>query len=131
MTELFPLDTSERSAAARVADLPAKAGTLHLWLIEPSATPVDSRWQDRAIWRLVVVAAPSATFARLVAEEWALPRPKPPIGNESDSPCAGFTDEKLYQVRPAPSDFEPKPVSTDWPGRVLVAHLLRDPPLLP
>ena len=37
------------------------------WLIEPNAAPDDSWWQGRQIWQLVV-AAPSAAFARLEAE---------------------------------------------------------------
>jgi hypothetical protein len=70
------------------------------WLFEPAASPMDSRWQDRPIWRWVVVAAPTAAIARYTAEKWALPRVVPKIGNESDSPRAGFLDEKLYHVRP-------------------------------
>jgi hypothetical protein len=70
------------------------------WLLEPAASPVDPRWQDRPIWRWVVIAAPSAAFARRTAERWALPALPPQIGNESESPRAGFLDEKLYHVRP-------------------------------
>jgi hypothetical protein len=132
MAEQFhPAERESDTSPAMDDDLPAKAGTLHLWLIEPSAAPDDSRWQDRPIWRSVIVAAPSATFARLVAEQWAKADIKSQIGNESDSFYAGFNDEKLYQVRPAPTDFDPETTPSDWPGRVLVAHQLRAAPRLP
>lgn len=76
-----------------------------LWLIEPSAAPDDSYWQGRQIWQLVV-AAPSAAFARLEAERWALRHLRlVHIGNESQSMTAGFADEKLYFARPLPGDI--------------------------
>lgn len=131
MTELHTSESTEPGGAEAPVGLPARAGTLHLWLIEPSAAPSDSRWQDRPIWRMVVVAAPSATFARLVAEAWATPRDAPQIGNESPSLRAGFTDEKLYRVQPAPPDFDPEPALSELPGRVLAADLLREAPELP
>lgn len=114
-----PVDTSAQHPAARLPQF---------WLLEPAASPKDSRWQDRPIWRWVVVAAPSASLARLVAERWALPRVAPQIGNESDSPRAGFLDEKLYYVRPV----KPGPGwwSTPTPDaeQVIDAALLRGAP---
>jgi hypothetical protein len=96
------------------ADNPSEAGylpkDLPLWLIEPNANPVDSRWQDRTIWKKVVVVAQSEAFARLAAEEWALRNltaemgGAPQIGNESPSPVAGFTDVTLYRVSPLPPE---------------------------
>jgi hypothetical protein len=78
-----------------------------LWLIEPNAAPDDSWWQGREIWQLVV-AAPSAAFARLEAERWALQQRRPVhIGNESPSMSAGFIDEKLYFARPLPENVGP------------------------
>jgi hypothetical protein len=78
-----------------------------LWLIEPNAAPDDSWWQGRQIWQLVV-AAPSAAFARLEAERWALRQRRfVQIGNESPSMSAGFIDEKLYFARPLPEDVGP------------------------
>lgn len=94
------------------------------WVIEPAAAFEDSRWQDRAIWR-VVVAAPTASFAREVAEAWAQPKDVQ-IGNESDSPVAGFADEKLYLVREVPSDPQ-WPASGDE-SKVIDAKLLREAP---
>lgn len=124
--------THYRSSAA---DARAETGAQHssarlpqFWLFEPAASPKDSRWQDRPIWRWVVVAAPNAALARLVAEKWALPRVVPQIGNESDSPRAGFLDEKLYHVRPV------KPGPGWWctpmsdAEQVIDAALLRDAP---
>lgn len=107
---------------------PHNLRTTRFWLIEPAASLADSRWQDRAVWR-VVVAAPSAAMARLTAAAWTLPGPdEVQIGNESDSPLAGFDDEKLYFVR----QIDPKP---EWlasvkegESRVIDAELLRPPP---
>ena len=82
------------------------------WLLEPSAAPEDSWWHGRQIWQ-VAVAAPSAAFARLEAERWALRREPPAhVGNESPALNAGFTDQRLYHARalseheiPHPEDF--------------------------
>lgn len=125
MSEQIQSNPPPRGGLAAADDLPTKAGTQHLWLIEPAAAPDDSRWQDRPVWHSVVVAAPSPTFARLVADQWAAAEIRSQIGNESDSFRPGFSDVKLYQVRPAPLDFEPEPAPSDWPGRVLKAHQLR------
>ena len=109
-----------------MADRRVATEAMHLWLIEPAAAPSDSRWQDRAIWRQVIVAAPSAIFARIVAERWALPNPPAQIGNESPSAQAGFLDEKLYHVRRAPPELTPDPVPAAGEPRVLGAELLRE-----
>jgi hypothetical protein len=95
---------TQRSAGARTEN----SRTTQLWLIEPNAAPDDSWWQGRQIWQLVV-AAPSAAFARLAAERWALrQRQLTHIGNESPSMSAGFIDEKLYFARPLPENVGPK-----------------------
>jgi len=78
------------------------------WLIEPNATVDDPWWQGRQIWQLVV-AAPSAAFARLEAERWALRQRRfVHIGNESPSMNAGFIDEKLYFARVLPENVGPR-----------------------
>jgi hypothetical protein len=78
------------------------------WLIEPNAAADDPWWQGRDIWQLVV-AAPSAAFARLEAERWALQqRTSAQIGNESPSMNAGFIDEKLYFAKSLPDDAGPR-----------------------
>ena len=77
------------------------------WLIEPNAAADDPWWQGREIWQLVVTA-PSAAFARLEAERWALrSRRFVPVGNESASMNAGFLDEKLYFAKTLPADAGP------------------------
>jgi len=77
------------------------------WVIEPNAAADDPWWQGREIWQLVV-AAPSAAFARLEAERWALRQRRfVPVGNESSSMNAGFIDEKLYFARVLPDDAGP------------------------
>jgi hypothetical protein len=85
----------QRSATSRVGN----AIETERWLIEPNAAPDDSWWQGRQIWQLIV-AAPSAAFARLEAERWALRQRRfVQVGNESRSMSAGFIDEKLYFAR--------------------------------
>jgi hypothetical protein len=118
---------SEQAVANQSFDA-ARMHTPNFWLIEPAAAPNDSRWQDRPVWRWVVVAAPSAAFARRIAENWALPSMPPQIGNESDNPRAGFLDEKLYHVRPvAPAPGWLYPLRRDV-QEVLDAALLRAAP---
>ncbi len=96
-----------REATQRRAERPEIHDT-RLWLIEPHAAQDDSWWQGREIWQLVV-AAPSAAFARLEAERWALRQRRfVHIGNESSSMSAGFIDEKLYFARPLPENVGPR-----------------------
>lgn len=96
-------EASQRRAAER-----ADIHETQLWLIEPNAAPDDSWWQGREIWQLVV-AAPSAAFARLEAERWALRQRRfVHVGNESPSMSAGFIDEKLYFARPLPENVGPR-----------------------
>jgi hypothetical protein len=84
---------------------PAKT---QLGLIEPNAASNDPWWQGRQIWQLVV-AAPSAAFARLEAERWALGHARlVHIGNESPTMRAGFIDQKLYFARPLPENVGPR-----------------------
>jgi hypothetical protein len=103
-------EATQRSPAERREDI-------QRWLIEPNAAQDDPRWQGREIWQLVV-AAPSAAFARLEAERWALRQRSPVhigqvhfgpvhIGNESPSMRAGFIDEKLYFARLLPVNVGP------------------------
>jgi hypothetical protein len=83
-------------------------GGCQRWVIEPNAAPDDPWWQGREIWQLVV-AAPSAAFARLEAERWALRQRRfVAVGNESPSMNAGFIDEKLYFARPLPDGAGPR-----------------------
>lgn len=72
-----------------------------LWRIEPCAVATDSRWMDFPIWADVVVRAPSAAQARLVAAGMEAQRldDHTPVGNETLEFRSGFEDEKLYQVR--------------------------------
>jgi hypothetical protein len=79
-----------------------EAGTEHklaLWALEPCAHPDDPRWQDRTIWKRLIIAAASPAFARLAAETWAKTGRSVGPGNESLSAVAGFSDELLYTVK--------------------------------
>ena len=75
-----------------------------MWKLTPVASADDPRWQDRTIWKEVIVEAPTAAFARQFAAEWALQDMDGQVGNESPSPVSGFEDEKLYWVRRVPSE---------------------------
>src|SRR5262250_1653629 len=74
---------------------------MRLWLFEPVAAPEDGWWQERQVYRLMVVAAPTVALARLTAEHWAGVRPEMSKENLN----AGFSDEKLYNVREAPGEL--------------------------
>lgn len=96
-----------------------------LWTIDASAVAEDSRWQDFPIWAEVVVRAPSAAQARLVAaameaEEIADPTT---VGNETLSFRSGFQDEKLYHV----SRTHLTGVAEEGPDEVITARQARPP----
>jgi hypothetical protein len=94
-----------RDATQRLERIDARP--VQRWVIEPNAAVDDPCWQGREIWQLIV-AAPSAAFARLEAERWALRHRRfVPVGNESSSMNAGFIDEKLYFARALPDDAGP------------------------
>jgi hypothetical protein len=75
-----------------------------MWKLTPVASADDPRWQDRTIWKEVIVEAPTAAFARQFAAEWALQDIDGQVGNESPSPNSGFEDEKLYWARRVPRE---------------------------
>jgi len=70
-----------------------------LWRLVPVADRTDSRWQDRRIRHDVVVRAPSAAMARLLAAD-AEPHEVPSrVGNEARGSTGGFDDPGLYWVQ--------------------------------
>ncbi len=75
---------------------------MSFWRLYPAAAPTDSRWQDHAIWE-VVVRAPSAAAARLVAAEIERDPDWPGVGNESLGFRSAFEDEKLYWASRLPA----------------------------
>lgn len=96
-----------------------------LWSLEASAVAEDSRWLDLPIWADVVVRAPSAAQARLVAaamEAAAIGDPTTQ-GNETLAFRSGFQDEKLYRVRQVHLTDVPE----DGPDAVLSARQARPP----
>ena len=72
-----------------------------LWAIEACAVAEDSRWLDLPIWADVVVRAPTAAQARLVAAGMEAEKigDDTPVGNETLTFRSGFQDEKLYHIR--------------------------------
>lgn len=94
-----------------------------LWSLEASAVAEDTRWLDLPIWADVVVRAPSAAQARLVAaamEAAAIGDPTTQ-GNETLTFRSGFQDEKLYRVRQVHLTDVPE----DGPEAVLSARQAR------
>ena len=85
-----------------------------LWRLTPVAEAHDGRWQDRRIWREVIVQAGSAAQARLLAAELEADPREPLSGNESPSFRSGFLDEKLYRVdRAGDGEGEPAILRAD------------------
>lgn len=71
-----------------------------LWAIVAVAGKDDPRWLDYPAWDELVVRAPTAAAARLVAAEFERRHaPDDAIGNESPACSSGVADDKLYQVR--------------------------------
>jgi hypothetical protein len=96
-----------------------------LWLIEPVTDPDDQMWQDRPVWAEVVVAAQSPAFARLAAEQHALPPHWTPVGNASASRRSGLNDEQLYHVRALPTERRASFPNAPRDGEVLLMRELR------
>lgn len=94
-----------------------------LWSIEASAVAEDSRWLDFPIWADVVVRAPTAAQARLVAAamEAGEIADATTQGNETLAFRSAFQDEKLYTVRRVQRSGTPE----DGPEAVLSARLAR------
>lgn len=104
---------------------PAVVPEPKLWLIEPVTDPDDQMWQDRPVWAEVIVAAQSPAFARLAAEQRALPPEWTPIGNASESRRSGLNDEQLYHVRALPAERRASFPKAPRDGEVLLMRELR------
>jgi hypothetical protein len=83
-----------------------------LWRFIPVADPRDSRWQDRQIRDGLVVRAPSAAMARVIADRQVPSSVRGAVGNETRSFRGGFADSSLYWVQRVPAD-EAKPLGGD------------------
>jgi hypothetical protein len=81
-----------------------------LWRIVPVTDKDDARWLDHPIWAEVVVRAPTAAHARIMAADMERKElaGEAPAGNESHSFSSGFEDEKLYLVRRIDPEEEPE-----------------------
>src|SRR3546814_17362320 len=79
-----------------------KETCMSLWTIDASAVAEDSRWQDFPIWAGVVVRAPTAAQARLVAAALDAKEIADPttVGNETLAFLSGFQDETRNHVSP-------------------------------
>ena len=69
-----------------------------LWRFVPVADEHDSAWQDRRIWHGVVVRAPTAAMARVIADDAEERRVRGAVGNETRAYGGGFGDPNLYWV---------------------------------
>lgn len=102
-----------------------------LWRVIPVAHAGDGRWQDHPIWQEVVVRAPSATMARMIAAQMEARRvieaADGQAGNESPSDSSALHDEKLYRVE----DLSHHPEAGEYgPEGVISATLLKPGPYL-
>lgn len=68
-----------------------------VWRIFPVTRPTSARWLDYERWSEVLVRAPTAARARVIASAELKDRSEP-IGNESAAGYAALEDEKLYHV---------------------------------
>jgi hypothetical protein len=68
-----------------------------VWRIFPVAKQTSARWLDYPHWSEVLVRAPTAARARVVASAELKERSEP-VGNESAAGYAALEDEKLYHV---------------------------------
>lgn len=68
-----------------------------VWRIFPVTRFTSARWLDYDHWSEVLVRAPTAARARVIASAELNDRSEP-IGNESAAGHAGLEDEKLYHV---------------------------------
>ena len=75
-----------------------------LWRFIPVADKSDSRWQDRCIWHDVVVRAPTAALARVLADQAEERLARGAVGNETSTSRGGFADANLYWVQRVPSE---------------------------
>jgi hypothetical protein len=75
-----------------------------LWRFVPVASRNDSHWQDRRIWHGLIVRAPSAAMARILAERAEERESRGAMGNETHSYRGGFADANLYWVQRLPSE---------------------------
>lgn len=73
-----------------------------LWKLAPAAAADDPRWLDHAMWSQVVVRAPTAAMARVLAGQLERDPDAPSLGNESHDFKSAFDDEKLYWVEELP-----------------------------
>jgi len=70
-----------------------------LWRFIPVADKTDSHWQDRRIWHGVIVRAPTAAMARVLADAAEARMARGAMGNETASFRGGFCDANLYWVQ--------------------------------
>jgi hypothetical protein len=97
-----------------------------LWRIYAVANPSDARWQGRKIWKEVIVRAPSAAMARLIACD--LEKLTGSRANNTPNVCdwSGFTDEKLYWVHRLNPEHEASFGEKGDSDQVITAALLDD-----
>src|SRR3546814_14458425 len=100
-----------------------KETCMSLWTNDASAVAEDSRWQDVPIGAGVVVRAPTAAQARLVAAAMEAKEIADPttVGNETLAFRSGFQDEKLYRV----SRVYLTDVADEGPDEVITAQQAR------
>lgn len=96
------------------------------WCIRPEADLMDPRWQDHAIYDMVMIRADTPALARVVAAaiEYAEEKGEPPTGNESGTFSSAFLDEKLYHVARMDEGAAEAYGGEDGPPAVLYAHAI-------
>lgn len=97
-----------------------------LWRIYPVAGLQDPRWEGRCIWKDVVVRAPSAAMARLVAAAMERDLDIRMRGDERLCFRSGFQDEKIYWVVRIRAEDAAAIGGEDGPNEVIKAVALKE-----
>lgn len=97
-----------------------------LWRIYAVADPSDGRWQGRKIWKEVIVRAPSAAMARLIASKLEASAESHGTGAHNAADWSGFTDEKLYWVQRLDAEHEATLETGGNSDEVISATVLKD-----
>ena len=97
-----------------------------VWRIHAVAGPDDPRWQGRKIWKDVVVRAPTAAAARLLASDLDRPAETRISDARNVRDWSGFNDEKLYWVQRLNSEHAARFGLAGDSDQVITAILLND-----
>lgn len=101
---------------------------MRLWKFVPVAQLDDPYWQDRPVWREVIVRADTSGLARSIASKLEVDLDAPNVGNETLSQRNGLEDPSLYQAVELTRTEAAAFGGGDGPEGIVRADMLRDRP---